>query len=161
MERYIVKYLIDSTQDEWRKRYYDYMRFLFDYKFWLYGRHMYRDLESELERKNNVILCRDKIYSEILRRCYKHIKRRINAPFKKVNQNKKETYNAPTEYQYEVLSIFRYPWLSEEAIRELNALGIKIDCIYDKDNKIWSKSITKLQQWYDRRFQISQDPLTF
>lgn len=152
MERYILKYLMDSTRDMWRKRYYDYMKMQLDRTFWAYGKHASNNLERTIEHNENYVIPRKDtikgIYG-ILRRAYerkflkkKRLQKQTSIQHKAINAEQRT-------FDYKIFCAFHLPWLlPDESVKKINDVGIYIDFISDS-SKPWSQSIVRLQNWYN------------
>lgn len=151
MERYILKYLMDSTLDEWRKRYYDYMKMQLDSTLWAFGNHTSVNHERTIEHQQNYVIPR----KDSLKGIYGILRRAFDRNFLKKKSLKKQAsiqnQNNDTlkkHYDYKIFSAFHLPWLlPDESVRKINETGIYVDFISDS-SKPWSQSITRLQNWY-------------
>lgn len=154
MERYILKYLYDSTTDSWRKRYYDYMKMRLDSTLWAYGAHRgVGNLERTIEHQENYVIPRKhslKAISGILQRA-------IHRKFFTQRQHNHQVAiqqqlidSKQIKYNNKVLCAFHLPWLlPDEAVRNINNIGVKVDFITDSDQS-WSNTIQRMLQWYKR-----------
>lgn len=151
MERYILKYLCDSTQDEWRKRFYDYLKMHLDNTLWAYGANMSNNLERTIERQQNYVIPRKGTVKGI----YGILQRAFDRKFLKKKRLQKQAVNQSVasdgiqKFEYKVFCAFHLPWLlTDDAIMKMNEVGIGIDFISDS-SKPWSKSVLHLMNWYN------------
>lgn len=151
MEKYILKYLYDSTQDEWKRRYYDYLKMHLDNTLWEYGAHMGCNLERTLEHAKNFVIPRETPISAI----YGILQRAFERKFLAMRRLRKQaaiqsTTESTTSEQreFKVFCAFHLPWLlPDESIKAMNEQGIDVDFISDI-SKPWSKSVSRLMHWY-------------
>lgn len=142
MERYLIKYLFDSTDDNLKIRFLDYMKICLDQRLWSTGNQIpYNyDYQCQLRKweekhKNDI-----GILKRIKRRIYSYVKKRKS---KNVVLDL-NIYNT-CKYSYKVLSLIEN--IPEDTIKQFNREGIEVCYI----NSLKSSYITinKLQQWYN------------
>jgi len=142
MERYIIKYLMDSTHDEWRKRYYDYMRLALDHHLWSYGNNISSSLERWIDHKQNYVIPKHGIVRFILSKIKSKPQR-----VKPVESNIRVT--SDKAYKYKLLAIYQKPYLPDDTIEALHQLGITVEYAYD-EGKVWTDAMGRLNSWYSK-----------
>lgn len=152
MERYILKYLQDSTNNAWKKRYYDYMKMRLDSTLWGFGAHRaVGNLERTIEHLENYVIPRKNsakaIYGILLRAFDRKFLANRRLRKQAAIQSTSESMVSERR-EHKVFCAFHLPWLlPNETIHALNDQGIDIDFISDT-NKPWSKSVSRLLSWY-------------
>lgn len=152
MERYVLKYLMDSTHDEWRKRYYDYMKMQLDSTLWAFGNNSFINLERTIEHQENFVIPR----KDTIKGIYGVLRRAFERKFLKKKRLQKQASIQTSSIgatqrtcDYKVFSAFHLPWLlPDKSVKKLNEVGIYIDFISDTSMP-WSKSVARMQTWYN------------
>lgn len=145
MERYIIKYLMDSTNDEWRKRYYDYMKMALDHHLWSYGNHINSSLERWIDHKQNYVIPKHGIWSFIQSTITK-ILPTLARPKKEMNY---EVNLQKQNYTYRILAIYQKPYFPNETVKALYEIGIGVEFACD-EGKIWTDAMSQLYAWFGR-----------
>lgn len=125
MERYVLKYLYDHSNNPKEKRFLDYFKMLLDYRLFSFGMHDTDNFEYK-QLKHFEELQQDKGIKSLLhpRRRWRKLKERINSISE--NYKAKRSLSVNGDYQqchYKVLSIFN---LRKETIEELNRNDIAV-----------------------------------
>ena len=152
MEKYILKYLQDTTQDEWRKKYYDYLKLHLDSMLWSFGSHVAAgNYERSVEHSENYVIPRKDTLTAIKGILGRAIDRKF---FKQKRLQKqgdiqpKKAIQSTVKDSHKVFFAYHLPWLiPDETVRSLNNEGIEIDFISDS-SKPWYSSVTRLLNWY-------------
>lgn len=129
MDPYILKYLVESTDDAWTKRYYDYLKCDLDFRFWAQGTHFTHSWDV-YRAKYLASLNRPQ-----WRKVLGNVKRYLLGCYKKRNPATPPELVLPKN-GYNVLSIVDVPIRSQEAIRQCGInyipIGINHGCVeYD------------------------------
>lgn len=154
MERYILKYLYDSTQDEWRKRYIDYMKLTLDHQLWSIGRQFSNSLEWKKNLNSFIILHRGAVTCEIGSKIKRLICKKIHNAFhirqKRYEMHEQLTHIEEKSYDYRALSVMGTSFMTDECKKSLLDVKIRVDSIFDwsYSDCTWFRCVHQLLEWH-------------